>query len=66
MESVHLPPLKNHLMKDAELGTGRIENVWLALTIGSSITLDSVFPSLTNARPLTSQELVFHATKDTI
>ena len=66
MESVHLPPLKNHLMKDVELGIGKIENVWLALTIGSSITMDSVFPYLTNARPLTSQELVFHATKDII
>ena len=53
-------------MKDVELGTGRIENVLNAQTTGSSIMLDIVFPSLINAKPLTSQEPVFHVTKDII
>ena len=65
MESASLPPLKNLLMQDAELGTGRTENVWLALTTGSSTTLEFVSPSLTNAIPSTSQEPVFPAMKDT-
>ena len=52
-------------MKDAELGIGKIKNAWLAQITGSSITLVSVFPYLINVKPLTDQELVSHAMKDT-
>ena len=65
MESASLPPLKNLLMQDAELGTGRTENVWLALTTGSSTTWENVCLFLTNAIPLIDQEPVFPAMKDT-
>ena len=57
-------PLKNHQILDAELGTGRTENVLLAQTTGSSITTESAFLSLTNAKLSISQELVSHVMKD--
>ena len=47
-----------------ELGTGRTENVWPALTTGFSTTLEFVSLSLTNAIPSIGQEPVFHAMKD--
>ena len=47
-----------------EFGTGKTENVLNAPITGSSITLDIVFPSLTNAKLSISQEPVFHAMKD--
>ena len=53
-------------MKDVEPGTGRIENVLPAQITGSSTTPDTVFQFQTNAKLSTSQEPVFHATKDII
>ena len=62
---MNLPPLKSLLIKDVELGTGKIENVLLAQTTGSSTTKENVFPYLINAKHSTDQELVFLAMMDT-
>ena len=64
-EPVSSPPLKNPPMKDAELGTGKIEDVLLAPTTGSSTTWEFASLSLISAKPSTHQELAFLVTKDT-
>ena len=64
MELVNLPPLKSLLIKDVELGTGKIKNVSDVQTIGFSTTSENVFQFLTNAKLSMPQELVNHATKD--
>ena len=65
VENANLHPLRRYLTSDAELGTGKTENVFNAPATSSSITLESAFPSPINARPSISAELASLATKDT-
>ena len=52
------------LISDAEPGIGPIKSVFPALTDGYSTTKRFVLPFLTNAPPMTLQELASLATKD--
>ena len=55
----------NQLMQDAELGTGKIKNVWPAQINGPSMLMDNAFPSLINAKLMLKMVTAPNASKAT-
>jgi hypothetical protein len=55
------PKIRCLLMQVVVLGTGKIKNVFSALTTGSSTPTESAFQFQTNAIPSIDQETVSHA-----
>ena len=65
MEDVNLLLLKDLPTKDVVFGIGKTKNVLNVLKTGSSITKESVSPSLITARLIILLVIAFLATKDT-